>query len=283
MLNGFTPNVPYMLSRATGKNVLYLSILVIMLVLRKTITLLRNLGLGRYLPLDNNIYIHKIVGTLIFVFGTIHTICHFVNFSLNVQPDPVKYLQLNGAATDQYQPPSGCWIPTNLSDIEDNCSKDSFFLMNNFTCQVCDEDSQPWSIADWIFTMKPGLFGLCLGIANITGCILCIIMIIIFTCSLPQVRRSGHFELFAFTHYLYVVYYILLVLHAPQFWKWFTAIGIIWVLEKLYRIYKIWVGKGKTIIEEAAVLLSNVTNLVIKRPFAFDFNPGGWVYVNIPR
>ena len=44
-----------------------------------------------------------------------------------------------------------------------------------------------------------------------------------------------------------------------------------------------WVGEGKTIIEEAAVLLSNVTNLVIKRPFAFDFNPGDWVYVNIPR
>ena len=67
MLNGFTPNVPYMLSRATGKNVLYLSILAIMLVLRKTITLLSEIEFQfRKITL---------VGTLIFVLGSIHTIC----------------------------------------------------------------------------------------------------------------------------------------------------------------------------------------------------------------
>ena len=69
MLSGFTPNVLYMFSRAAGKNILALSIIVIILVLRNTITFLRNNGFGKYLPLDNNIYLHKIVGTLIFFLG----------------------------------------------------------------------------------------------------------------------------------------------------------------------------------------------------------------------
>ena len=70
MLNGFTPNIYNMIARASGKNVLALSVIVIILVLRKTITILRNLGFVKYLPLDNNIYLHKIVGCLIFVLGT---------------------------------------------------------------------------------------------------------------------------------------------------------------------------------------------------------------------
>ena len=279
MLNGFTPNVLYMLARATGKNVLYLSILVILLVLRKSITFLRNHGFGRYLPLDNNIYIHKLVGTLIFFLGMFHSIGHFINFAINVQPDPVKYFQINGAQNllDQYQTPPGCWIPTNKTDIAENCFED------DITCQVCEDGSHPWNYVEWILTMKPGLFGLCKGIANPTGIGLLVIMIIMFFCSLPVVRRRGHFELFYFTHYLYVVYYILLVLHAPEFWKWFIPIGILWLGEKIYRIIKSFIGKGKTTIEEGAVLPSNVTNLVIKRPSGFDFNAGDWVFVNIPR
>ena len=82
MLSGFTPNLFYMVSRAAGKNILFLSIIIIMFVLRNSITFLRNKGLGRYLPLDNNIYLHKIIGVLIFILGMIHSLCHFSNFAI---------------------------------------------------------------------------------------------------------------------------------------------------------------------------------------------------------
>ena len=131
--------------------------------------------------------------------------------------------------------------------------------------------------------MNPGLFGICGGIANPTGIGLFIIMVIIFFSSLPFVRRRGYFELFFFTHYLYILYLILLILHAPEFWKWFLPVGTLWLGEKIYRILHMFMGKGRTIIEEGAVLPSNVTNLVIKRPPGFNFNPGDWVFVNIPR
>ena len=106
---------------------------------------------------------------------------------------------------------------------------------------------------------------------------------IMFTCSLPVIRRRGHFELFYFTHYLYLVYYVLLVLHAPDFWKWFLPIAIVWAAEILYRIGSSFMGKGRTFIQEGAVLPSKVTSLVIKRPPGFKFKTGDWVRVMIPR
>ena len=51
-----------------------------LLILRHSITLLRSLGLATILPLDNNIYLHKIVGTFIFFSAWMHTIMHLINF-----------------------------------------------------------------------------------------------------------------------------------------------------------------------------------------------------------
>ena len=47
---------------------------------------------------------------------------------------------------------------------------------------------------EWLFTMKPGLFGLYPGLANITGWLLVVILATMGVCSLPSVRKSGYFE-----------------------------------------------------------------------------------------
>ena len=54
--------------------------LIAILILRNLITALRELGLTTVLPLDNNIYLHKVVGYLIFVQAWIHSIMHLCNF-----------------------------------------------------------------------------------------------------------------------------------------------------------------------------------------------------------
>ena len=66
-LEGLTPNPFYTLSRANGRVLLLNSVLVMLTVLRYTITLLRKFGLGAVLPLDHNIYIHKVIGIMIFI------------------------------------------------------------------------------------------------------------------------------------------------------------------------------------------------------------------------
>ena len=79
---------------------------------RYTITALRNLGLSAILPLDNNIFIHKVIGTLIFVQAWCHTIMHLINFGVNVQPDPLKFVQINSEYWNWkelgYNMPTGC-------------------------------------------------------------------------------------------------------------------------------------------------------------------------------
>ncbi len=59
---------------------LYNSMLILVLVLRYTITVMRELGIGAVLPLDNNIYLHKVLGYLIFTQASIHTVMHLCNF-----------------------------------------------------------------------------------------------------------------------------------------------------------------------------------------------------------
>eukprot|EP00092_Neocalanus_flemingeri_P001545 GFUD01001647.1.p1 GENE.GFUD01001647.1~~GFUD01001647.1.p1 ORF type:complete len:817 (+),score=154.82 GFUD01001647.1:61-2511(+) len=297
MLSGFTPNFFYMTSRACGKNILALSIIVLMLVLRKSITVLRNFGLASILPLDNNIYIHKTVGIIIFVLGSIHSLAHLLNFGINVQPDPVKFLQLTykywevhygvGVPLTLYKPPMGCQVVNDCSPssvmVPEGVNQDYVYNNGSFLCQVCDEDSQPWTYAEWIFTTQPGLFGMPGGIANPSGIALLFIMIIMFVCSLPFIRRRGYFEVFYFSHLLYHVYYVLLILHAPEFWKWFMPVGSLWVAEQTYRIMHRSLGHGKSVIKTAVILPSKVTNLIIERPPGFNFSAGDWVFVNIPR
>jgi predicted ferric reductase len=71
-------------------------------------------------------------------------------------------------------------------------------------------------------------------------------------------------------------------LHAPEFWKWIIAPGIIFLLELTYRMLTSLMGKGKASIMAGVVLPSRVTNLIVKRPHNFSFAPGDWVFVKIP-
>ena len=92
-----------------------------------------------------------------------------------------------------------------------------------------------FTAAEWLFTSKPGHFGLIAGIANPTGVFLFFILLVMFICSLPFVRRGGSFEVFYWTHLLYVFFWILVLLHGPNFYKWFIIPGLIFVIERVTR------------------------------------------------
>jgi hypothetical protein len=64
----------------SGRALLINTILSLFLVIRYLITFLRNMGLAHKLPLDHNIYFHKVVGWLIFGQAWLHTIAHLLNF-----------------------------------------------------------------------------------------------------------------------------------------------------------------------------------------------------------
>ena len=140
-LSGLTPNPFYLLSRACGRTLLFNSVMILILVLRYTITGLRDLGLASVLPLDNNIYFHKLVGRMIFVQAWIHAIMHFCNFAINIQPDPVKFLQLTGPYWEDwtkmgYNVPEDCSIVHRDANETFLCSPDALDVPEGLTLPV---------------------------------------------------------------------------------------------------------------------------------------------------
>ena len=127
---------------------------------------------------------------------------HFTIIGVNVQPDPVRFVQINTEywvvhnetswpkwTQLGYKLPVGCKLsidPLECPDLDpDNGVK---------FCQVCPANATKWSYADWILTVNPSVFGLINGCANPTGVGLIIVLTIMVICSMPFVRRSGWFQ-----------------------------------------------------------------------------------------
>ncbi|XP_050094231.1 uncharacterized protein LOC126576951 [Anopheles aquasalis] len=157
-------------------------------------------------------------------------------------------------------------------------------LFNFTTIVVYDPviNANNYTTAEWLFTARPGLFGLIGGCANPTGIALAVILLVMFICSQPFVRRGGSFEVFYWTHLLYVPFWVLVLFHGPNFWKWFIVPGLIYLVERTIRLVWMRTEHGKTYISSGLLLPSKVTHLVIKRPLHFCFRPGDYVFVNIP-
>ncbi|KAL0810683.1 hypothetical protein ABMA28_010013 [Loxostege sticticalis] len=155
----------------------------------------------------------------------------------------------------------------------------------NFSIIVVNDpviNANNYTLSEWLLTAKPGLFGLVGGCANPTGVALCFVLAIVFGCSQPCIRRGGSFEVFYWTHLLYIPFWVLLLFHGPNFWKWFVLPGTIYIVERIVRLVWMRSEHGKSYISSGILLPSRVTHLVVKRPPHFEFRAGDYVFVNVP-
>ncbi|XP_071826434.1 NADPH oxidase 5-like isoform X2 [Apostichopus japonicus] len=122
------------------------------------------------------------------------------------------------------------------------------------------------------------------GTAFQSGWMLGLILLLMVLLSMNFVRRQGHFQVFYFSHLLYVVFWGFLLLHGPRFWKFFLLPASLFVYEKVMNLETIRTAfyGGKSYIKEARVLTSKVTHLKITRPPNFDYEPGDYVFIRIP-
>lgn len=82
---------------------------------------------------------------------------------------------------------------------------------------------------------------------------------------------------------LYIPFWILLILHGPNFWYWFIGPGLCFALFKASRRIRLSSSnRGRTYIHSAMLLPSRVTHLVIRKPENFYFHPGDYVYLKVP-
>jgi predicted ferric reductase len=97
--------------------------------------------------------------------------------------------------------------------------------------------------------------------------------------ALSIVRRSSRFELFYFSHLLYVAWFALAIAHAPQFLFWAGVPILGFAIEQVLRLSK----RGReTVIVDAQALRSGVTRLELAAPSGFAWHPGDYAFLRIP-
>ncbi|KAH9528182.1 NADPH oxidase 5 [Dermatophagoides farinae] len=215
------------IARASAIAIYGQSGLIIVLILRKSISYVRSFGLARYFPLDHYVYFHKVTGWSIAFFSLVHTLAHLYNFAKL----------------------------TNITTI---------------------------SYIDFLVSVNLGI-GWFFGSACLTGWILVIILVVMLIFSMNFIRRTGNFEVFYYSHKLYVFYILVLFLHASSTLHWLTAPLIFLLFEKISAYYRTKkYHHGQTYVIEGTMLPSRVIRLIIRKPKYFHFVPGDFVYMMVP-
>lgn len=128
---------------------------------------------------------------------------------------------------------------------------------------------------------KPGFtFWIFQTITGVTGVLLFIIMCIIIVFAHPTIRKKAY-KFFWFTHSLYIVFYILCLIHglarltgAPRFWLFFIGPGIIFTLDKVVSLRTRYIPLD---VLETELLPSDVIKIKFYRPPNLKYLSGQWV------
>jgi ferredoxin-NADP reductase/Ca2+-binding EF-hand superfamily protein len=112
-----------------------------------------------------------------------------------------------------------------------------------------------------------------------TGAALIVVFAVMWVFSLSIVRRSRHFELFYFTHLLYLVWLVLLAIHDPGFLLLAGLPLIAFFAEQVWRRRR----RGtSTQVTRSEALRSGVTRIEMVKPAGFVHHAGDYVFLKIP-
>ncbi|NXU49545.1 DUOX2 oxidase, partial [Turnix velox] len=142
-----------------------------------------------------------------------------------------------------------------------------------FSSVFMDDGSQlPQKYYWWFFQTIPG----------ITGVLLLVILAIMYVFATHHFRRVS-FQGFWITHHLYMLLYVLVIIHGsyaliqqPRFHIYFIIPALIYSADKLLSLSR---KKVEISVLKAELLPSGVTNLRFQRPQDFDYKSGQWVRI----
>ncbi|XP_077863233.1 dual oxidase-like [Saccoglossus kowalevskii] len=119
-------------------------------------------------------------------------------------------------------------------------------------------------------------------ITGLTGVALLLLVFIMYVFATQYARRHV-FTWFWNTHQLYVLLYLLMILHGcgrlvqfPIFYLFFVGPAVLFTFDKLISISR---KKSEIAVVKAELLPSEVTSLVFKRPIGFEYKSGQWVRI----
>ncbi|KAM3857061.1 NADPH oxidase 2-like [Diretmus argenteus] len=236
--------------------------------------------------LDRNITFHKLVAYMIAFHTAVHILAHLFNFEWFMDAQVNRNSSL---------------LPFVLSQIGNG---DGAAFLNPITT---DQTSQTIVM----FTTIAGLTGVAITLA----------LILIITSSMEVIRRS-YFEVFWYTHHLFVIFFIGLVFHGagrivrgqtadslkvhdprecadqfetwgqkgsnctvpefagnpPMTWKWVVGPMILYVCERLVRLYR---SHQKVVITKVVMHPSKTLELQMKKK-GFHMEVGQYVFIQCP-
>ncbi|KAK1386299.1 ferric reduction oxidase 7, chloroplastic-like [Heracleum sosnowskyi] len=117
-----------------------------------------------------------------------------------------------------------------------------------------------------------------IGIANLPGVISLSAGLLMWVTSLPPVRRV-QFELFFYTHQLYVVFVVFLALHVGDFVFSIAAAGIfLFMLDRFIRFFQ---SRSTVDIVSAKCLPCGTVELILSKPASLHYNALSWIFVQV--
>ncbi|XP_036878036.1 dual oxidase 2 isoform X5 [Manis javanica] len=140
------------------------------------------------------------------------------------------------------------------------------------TVFVNDGSKLPQKFYWWFFQTVPGM----------TGVLLLLVLAIMYVFASHHFRRRS-FRGFWLTHHLYILLYVLLIIHGsfaliqlPRFHIFFLVPALIYVGDKLVSLSR---KKVEISVVKAELLPSGVTHLRFQRPQGFEYKSGQWVRI----
>jgi predicted ferric reductase/Ca2+-binding EF-hand superfamily protein len=113
----------------------------------------------------------------------------------------------------------------------------------------------------------------------LTGTGLLAVFAVMWLCAWQWIRRSKQFEVFYFTHLLYLVWFPLAIAHAPGFLGWVALPLVGLALELVLRAGR----RGRaTSVVSLFPLRSGVTRVEIRRPQGFAHRAGDYLFLRVP-
>jgi len=122
-------------------------------------------------------------------------------------------------------------------------------------------------------------------LAGSTGYVVSIVQILIYSSSLKFVRGTM-FNVFWFTHHLFILYFPIMIVHGalglyegyPPYWAFVVLPGLVYIVERTIRVLR---GNQDTILQLAVAHPSRVLELQLKKN-SFTYKPGQYLYLNCP-
>ncbi|KAF2077058.1 hypothetical protein CYY_001625 [Polysphondylium violaceum] len=123
-----------------------------------------------------------------------------------------------------------------------------------------------------------------LTLAGWTGHVVVVAMVLMYTSAIESIRRPM-FEVFWYTHHLFIFYFGFLAVHGlaglletASFWKWTIGPCVLYIIERLIRILR---SKQTTMLLLARQHPSRVIEIRMKTT-KFKYKPGQYLFLNCP-